>query len=70
MTVRAARAVEGARERTIPALMILTGMAMLFVLAFDQGQLLSYLLGDTAYQKNVLHEFFHDGRHILRVPCH
>jgi hypothetical protein len=70
MAAMAARVMEGARERTAPALMIAAGMALLFILAFDQGQLLSRMLGETAYQKNFLHEFFHDGRHLFAFACH
>ena len=28
------------------------------------------LLGSNAVQHNLLHEFFHDGRHLGNVPCH
>jgi hypothetical protein len=38
----------------------------LFAVAFDQ----SYLLTGTAHASNVVHEFFHDARHLLGVPCH
>jgi hypothetical protein len=50
--------------------MIAAGMTLLFLLAFDQGQTFSALLGETAYQKNFLHEFFHDGRHLFGFACH
>ncbi len=62
--------VAGTRERLAPALMIAAGLLLLFVLAFDQGLLLSRVLGDAAYQKNYLHEFFHDGRHLFAFACH
>ena len=39
---------------------------VLFAVAFDQ----SYLLTGTAHANNVVHEFFHDARHLLGVPCH
>ncbi len=42
----------------------------LFVLAFDQGQLLSTFVGQSAYQMNWVHEFFHDARHAAGFPCH
>jgi hypothetical protein len=70
MAVLVSRMMEGARERTVPGLMIAAGMALLFLLAFDQGQVFSTLLGETAYEKNLIHEFFHDGRHLFGFACH
>ena len=70
MAVLVSRVMEGARERTLPSLMIVTGMALLFLLAFDQGQVFSAVLGETAYEKNLIHEFFHDGRHLFGFACH
>ncbi|WP_047865387.1 CbtB-domain containing protein [Rubrobacter aplysinae] len=43
---------------------------MLFVLLSASGELLVPLLGSAAEASNYLHEFFHDGRHLLAVPCH
>jgi hypothetical protein len=37
---------------------------------YDQGVLLEPVLGKAATAKNYLHEFFHDGRHLLGFPCH
>jgi hypothetical protein len=38
----------------------------LWLVTFDNGQLTSFLArGDLFF-----HEFFHDGRHLLGVPCH
>ena len=47
--------------------LIVTAFAllMLFAVAFDQ----SYLLTGAAQANNVVHEFFHDARHLLGVPC-
>ena len=45
-------------------------LAMLFVLLSASGQLLVPLLGQAADVTNYLHEFAHDGRHLLGVPCH
>jgi hypothetical protein len=45
-------------------------LAMLFVLLSASGELLAPLLGQAAYIANYLHEFAHDGRHLLAVPCH
>ena len=42
----------------------------IFAVLFDSGALLAPLLGEAAGKTNYLHEFFHDGRHLLGVPCH
>ena len=42
----------------------------LFAVLFDNGALLTPLLGEAAGSGNYLHELFHDGRHLLGVPCH
>jgi len=52
-----------------PALVVLAvafALMAVFAVAFDQ----SYLLTGTAHADNVVHEFFHDARHLLGVPCH
>ena len=45
-------------------------LAMLFVLLSASGELLAPLLGQAAGVTDYLHEFAHDGRHLLAVPCH
>jgi hypothetical protein len=45
-------------------------LVMLFVLLSASGELLMPLLGQVAGVTNYLHEFAHDGRHLLGVPCH
>ena len=42
----------------------------LFVLLSASGDLLMPLLGRAAGPFDYLHEFAHDGRHLLGVPCH
>ena len=42
----------------------------LFVLLSASGELLVPLLGRAAGPFDYLHEFAHDGRHLLGVPCH
>jgi len=42
----------------------------LYVLALDQGLLLSLVQGSAAFDQNMLHELLHDGRHVLGAPCH
>jgi len=42
----------------------------LFVLLSASGALFAPILGQAASPFNYLHEFAHDGRHLLGVPCH
>ncbi|MBA2345228.1 MAG: CbtB-domain containing protein [Rubrobacter sp.] len=42
----------------------------LFMILSASGTLLAPVLGDTSGIFNYLHEFAHDGRHLLGVPCH
>ncbi|MEO6712984.1 MAG: CbtB-domain containing protein [Mycobacteriales bacterium] len=53
-----------ARARVV--LVLAVALLAVFAVAFDQ----SYLLTGTAHADNVVHEFFHDARHLLGVPCH
>ena len=48
----------------------LLALALLYILAFDQGLLLSVVQGDYAYQMNLIHELVHDARHAAGFPCH
>lgn len=56
------------------SLLILSGLLLvllaIFAVLFDNGLLLAPLLGEAAGKTNYLHEFFHDGRHLLGVPGH
>ncbi len=45
-------------------------LVMLFLVLSASGELLVPLLGQAAEVTNYLHEFAHDGRHLLGVPCH
>ncbi len=49
-------------------LAVLGAATLLFAVAFDQGQLAS--LVKAAAGDSTVHEFFHDARHMLGVPCH
>lgn len=49
-------------------LAVLTALALLFTVAFDQGQLAQ--LVKAAAGDSTVHEFFHDTRHMLGFPCH
>ncbi len=48
-------------------LAVLAALALLFAVAFDQGQLAQ---AAKAAGDSTLHEFFHDARHMLGFPCH
>jgi hypothetical protein len=45
-------------------------LALLFAILVASGDLLAPLFGQAADVTNYLHEFAHDGRHLLGVPCH
>ena len=47
------------------ALLAVAALA-LWLVTFDNGQLTSVLARGDLF----IHEFFHDGRHLLGVPCH
>lgn len=46
------------------------GIALYYLLALDQGWLLSLVQGDVAYVQNLVHETLHDARHAAGFPCH
>jgi hypothetical protein len=66
----AARSRGAAAERMLGAALLVVGAALLYLVLFDQGQVLDVLFGDGVARLNYLHEFFHDGRHLANVPCH
>jgi hypothetical protein len=43
-----------------------SALAMLYSVTFDSGFVSARVTDSAMY----LHEFFHDGRHLLGVPCH
>lgn len=49
---------------------VFVGLSALYVLAFDQGFLLSLVQGAPAFDMNLLHEAVHDARHAAGFPCH
>ena len=51
-------------------LVSLAAFLALFAVGYDQGQIMSFSLGDLSYQLNVVHEFFHDARHAAGLACH
>ncbi|MGH8899025.1 MAG: CbtB domain-containing protein [Egibacteraceae bacterium] len=59
------------RELTVPALgALLLALLVLYAIGFDQGALASPVTHALSERGGVLHEFFHDARHLLGVPCH
>jgi hypothetical protein len=51
-------------------LLALLLLGMLFALLSASGELLAPLLGQAAGLADYVHEFAHDGRHLLAIPCH
>ena len=43
-----------------------SALGLLYTVTFDNGLLSSQVSTSSMY----LHELFHDGRHLLGVPCH
>jgi len=56
------------RDPALAALLLFIVLA--YLVAFDQGQVASLVSDRLMESGGVLHEFFHDGRHLLGVPCH
>ena len=46
------------------------GLLLFYVMALDQGLLLSLVQGNVAFDQNLLHEITHDARHAAGFPCH
>lgn len=49
---------------------LLLGLFALYVVALDQGFLLSLFQGPIAFDMNLIHEAVHDARHAAGYPCH
>jgi hypothetical protein len=60
----------GALQGKVRLLMVLLGLFALYVVGWDQGQLLSLVQGDVAFDQNLVHEALHDARHAAGFPCH
>ena len=50
--------------------LVLLGLFTLYVVALDQGFLLSWVHGPAAFAMNLIHEALHDARHAAGFPCH
>jgi cobalt transporter subunit CbtB len=69
---------EGFMEATIRILseewvfagVIFIGLFAFYVVALDQGFLLSLVQGPSAFDVNLIHEALHDARHAAGFPCH
>jgi hypothetical protein len=48
----------------------LAALLLFFVLLLDQGQTLSLIQGQIAYQQLIVHEAVHDARPTAVAPCH
>ena len=65
-----AAAVTGLFDRLLGVVFLATGGLIVYLVLFDQGAAAAVLFGSTAGNENLLHEFFHDGRHLRGAPCH
>jgi len=65
-----AAAVSGAFDRLLAGGFLLVGAVVVYLVLFDQGAAAAVLLGTAAGNENLLHELFHDGRHLRGAPCH
>jgi len=50
--------------------LVLASLFGFYVLALDQGWLLSWFQGAQAFDLNFIHELVHDTRHAAGFPCH
>jgi hypothetical protein len=67
----AARPVAGQAVATLVTIgAVIMALVALYAVFLDQGNLLSPVLGKVAVTANYVHEFAHDGRHLLGAPCH
>lgn len=57
-------------DRWVLTALILLAIFGLYVLALDQGFLLSLVQGAPAFDMNLIHEAVHDARHAAGFPCH
>jgi hypothetical protein len=58
------------RDLVIAGFAVLAAVAILYAVFIDQGALLAPLLGKVSFNANYVHEFVHDGRHLMAAPCH
>ena len=58
------------RVERLSILLAALALATLYLLALDNGQLLSVVQGAAAFDQNLIHETVHDARHAAGFPCH
>lgn len=61
---------DASRLSTPLAAALLFAALLAYAVLFDQGTLAAPLTDAMADSGGVLHELFHDARHLLGVPCH
>jgi hypothetical protein len=49
---------------------LLAFLLLFYLVALDNGFLLSLVQGQLAYSQNFIHELTHDARHTAGFPCH
>lgn len=64
------RAIRVMREEQMLPAAILLAVFVFYLLALDQGWLLSLVQGARAFDMNLIHEVVHDARHAAGFPCH
>jgi branched-subunit amino acid permease len=69
-SAQAAKNARRVRDQIIAGIAVAFALFVLYAVFLDQGALLSPVFGDLARKANYLHEFAHDGRHLLAAPCH
>jgi hypothetical protein len=57
-------------DRALGSVFLVIGGLLLYLVLFDQGAAAAVLFGAVAGRENMLHEFFHDARHLWNAPCH
>ena len=65
-TINAAARSTAVKIPTLAWLALALALATLYAVTFDNGLLSSQVSSSSMF----LHELFHDGRHLLGVPCH
>ena len=58
------------RDAVIVGLLVVGALFLLYAMFLDQGGLLAPFFGAESFSDNYLHEFAHDARHLLALPCH
>ncbi len=51
-------------------LVLAAGLALLYLVAIDQGALLRIVQSVVAVDPMMIHEVVHDARHLAALPCH